>query len=116
MIHDDPTSSASFSCAALVSAQSSDDVCPPSRELAERASNGTQVRLLWRQGTRQVWVEVQESTTAWVLRIQVEPEQALDAFYHPYAYAGMGGRLSLTESLDVGGREPQAADEKCRGQ
>jgi hypothetical protein len=116
MIHDDPTSSASSSCAALVSAQSSDDVCPPSRELAERASNGMHVRLLWRQGTRQVWVEVQESTTAWVLRIQVEPEHALDAFYHPFAYAGEGNPLCLAESIEVGGRKPRAADEKRRGQ
>jgi hypothetical protein len=56
------------------------------RELAERASNGTRVRLLWRQGTRHLWIEV--SDPEGVLSIPVHPERALDAFHHPYAYAG----------------------------
>ena len=60
-----------------------------SRELAVRGSNGTQVRLLWRQGTRQLWVEVWEPGTAWALRVQAQPENALDVFHHPYAYAGL---------------------------
>jgi len=64
-------------------------VRPPSRELAERASNGTQVRLLWRQGTRQVWVEVREPESDRALVIPVRPEFALDAFHHPYAYASV---------------------------
>jgi hypothetical protein len=58
------------------------------RELAERASSGTRVRLLWRQGTRQLWVEVREPDSDRVLAISVPPEQALDAFHHPFAYAG----------------------------
>ena len=57
------------------------------RELAARASNGTQVRLFWRQGTKLLWVEVRESDDQ-VLAIPVRPERALDAFHHPYAYAG----------------------------
>ena len=70
-----------------------------SRELADRGSNGTQVRLLWRQGTRQLWVEVWEPGTAWALRIQVQPEKALDVFHHPYAYAGLQHSLPPAESL-----------------
>jgi hypothetical protein len=58
------------------------------RELAERSSSGTRVRLLWRQGTRQVWVEVRERGTGQALAILVPPERALDAFHHPFAYAG----------------------------
>ena len=70
----------------------------PGRELAERSSSGTRVRLFWRQGTRQLWVEVQEADDR-VLAIPAEPEQALDVFHHPYAYAGPS-RLELsTESL-----------------
>jgi hypothetical protein len=65
---------------------------PSSRELAKRSSNGTQVRLLWRQGTRQVWVELREPDDC-LLAIPVQPEQALDAFHHPYAYAGSHGFL-----------------------
>lgn len=58
------------------------------RELAERASSGTRVRLLWRQGTTQLWVEVREPGIDQALAIVVPPERALDAFHHPYAYAG----------------------------
>jgi hypothetical protein len=63
-------------------------VRPPIRELAQRASSGTRVRLLWRQGTRRLWVEVREPGTDQTLAILVPPERALDAFHHPYAYAG----------------------------
>jgi hypothetical protein len=56
-------------------------------ELAERASAGTQERLLWRPGTRQLCVEVTESGHR-MFMVPVQPEQALDAFHHPYAYAG----------------------------
>jgi hypothetical protein len=74
------------------------DLPPRSRELAERSSNGTHVRLLWRQGTGQLWVEVREPDGR-VLAIPVQPERALDAFHHPYAYAGPQ-RLGLsTDSL-----------------
>lgn len=62
------------------------------RELAERASSGTRVRLLWRQGTRQLWVEVREPDMDQALAIVVAPERALDAFYHPFAYAGHAQR------------------------
>ena len=83
------------------------------RELAERSSNGTQVRLLWRQGTRQLWVEVREPDDR-VLAIPVQPEQALDAFHHPYAYAGSLGLILPAESLAVCEPGPQAADRDYR--
>ena len=59
---------------------------PGIRELAERVSSGTHVRLLWRQGTKQLWIEIREAATDHALRICVQPELALDAFRHPYAY------------------------------
>jgi hypothetical protein len=74
------------------------DLPPRSRELAERSSNGTHVRLLWRQGTGQLWVEVREPDEQ-VLAIPVQPERALDAFHHPYAYAAARRPEPLTESL-----------------
>ena len=74
-------------------------VRPRRRELAARSSNGTQVRLLWRQGTRQLWVELREPDTNRALAIPVQPERALDAFRHPYAYAGMHSFLLPAESL-----------------
>ena len=60
------------------------------RELAVRVSGRTHVRLLWRQGTPQLCVEVRESNH-WSLAIQVQPEKARDAFHHPYGYAGSRG-------------------------
>ena len=88
----------------------------PTLELAERASNGTRVRLLWRQGTTLLWIEVHEPDTDRALRIPVQPEQALDAFHHPYAHAGTHSSAPPAESLDPCERWPQAAGEKCREQ
>jgi hypothetical protein len=82
---------------------------PCNRELAERSSSGTRVRLLWRQGTRHLWVEVREPDER-MLAIPVEPERALDAFHHPYAYAGSHGLPLRAESLASHERRPQAAD------
>lgn len=61
---------------------------PTTRELAEREAMGTRVTLLWREGTRQVWVRVHEPAHDVTLVIPIEPECALDAFHHPYVYAG----------------------------
>lgn len=58
----------------------------PIRELAERTSNGTLMRLFWLQGTREVWVEVYEPEFDVTLVIPAKPERALETFHHPYAY------------------------------
>jgi hypothetical protein len=60
---------------------------PATRELAERDSMGTRVTLLWREGTRKLWVRVHELAHDVTLVIPVEPQSALDAFHHPYVYA-----------------------------
>ena len=60
---------------------------PRTRELAARRSGATLVRLFWRQGTRELWVEVWEPEFDVTIVIPVEPERALEAFEHPYAYA-----------------------------
>ena len=57
------------------------------RELAERRSNGTLMRLLCLQGTRDLWVEVYEPELDVPIVIPAEPERALETFRHPYAYA-----------------------------
>src|SRR6476661_3294151 len=116
MDQDHVISSASCSRTARVATESSDDFCPCSRELAVRGSNGTQVRLLWRQGTRQLWVEVWESGTAWALRVQAQPENALDVFHHPYAYAARQNSPPPVVSLSFCERTSQAVGEKCDGQ
>jgi hypothetical protein len=53
------------------------------RELAERTSNGTQMRLLWRQGTRELWVEISEPELDVTLVIPAAPDRALETFRHP---------------------------------
>ena len=116
MDQDHAISSTSSTRTTRVAPESSDDVCPYSRELAVRTSNGTQVRLLWLQGTRRLWVEVWEPATAWALKIQAQPENALDVFHHPYAYAGLRNSLPPAESLSICERRPQAVDEKRHGQ
>ena len=57
------------------------------RELAERTSNGTRIRLYWRQGTRELWVEIWERELDVTIEIPADPERALEVFHHPYAYA-----------------------------
>ena len=67
----------------------------PIRELAERTSNGTLLRLLWRQGTRELWVEVCEPECDVPIVIPAEPAHALEAFHHPYAYAAPTAGVSI---------------------
>ena len=70
------------------------------RELAERTSNGTLMRLFWLQGTRVVWVEIREPELDLTIVIPAEPERALEAFHHPYAYAAAHNVLhQAAESL-----------------
>jgi hypothetical protein len=65
------------------------------RELDERSSNGTLVRLFWLQGTRELWVEICEPEFDVTIVIPVDPERALEAFHHPYAYAAAHNALPL---------------------
>jgi hypothetical protein len=65
------------------------DDCPSAatRELAQRPSGTVEVRLLWRPGIEQVELAVRDRATGKGFRIEVAPGNAIDAFYHPYAYA-----------------------------
>jgi hypothetical protein len=70
------------------------------RELAERTSNGTMMRLFWLEGTRELWVEIREPEFDVTIVIPAEPEDALEAFHHPYAYAAAHNALpQATETL-----------------
>jgi hypothetical protein len=57
------------------------------RELASRESDGFAVVLLWHEAEDSVTVSVADSRTGDRFELAVESERALDAFYHPYAYA-----------------------------
>lgn len=52
---------------------------PPLRELAHGTSNGTDVTLFWNERTGANF------------QFAAEPNRALHAFYHPYAYAAAQG-------------------------
>ena len=57
------------------------------RELAARESDGVHVLLLWHPAVNAVSVSVEDARLGDHFEIAVAPDRALDAFYHPYAYA-----------------------------
>jgi hypothetical protein len=58
-----------------------------SRELAARDNDGISVRLLWHPRESALTVSVEDTRVGDRFRLAVSPERALDAFYHPFAYA-----------------------------
>ena len=59
----------------------------PARELASRENDGFAVVLLWNPGNDAVTLSVADSRTGARFELRVDGEHALDAFYHPFAYA-----------------------------
>jgi hypothetical protein len=57
------------------------------RELAARDSDGIHVRLLWHPRENAVTVSVEDARLGDRFQLAVASGRALDAFYHPYAYA-----------------------------
>jgi len=60
---------------------------PHTRELAARESDGIQVLLLWHPTENALTVSVEDARVGDYFQLAVAPEHALDAFYHPFAYA-----------------------------
>ena len=58
----------------------------PRRELAQRQTGSIEVRLLWDAEADRVEVSLHDSATDTGFQVDVAPGDALDAFYHPYAY------------------------------
>jgi hypothetical protein len=57
------------------------------KELAYRDSGGIAVSLRWNRETGHVSVLVEDSDLGESFVVRAEPEQALQVFHHPYAYA-----------------------------
>ena len=57
------------------------------RELAARDSDGIHVLLLWHPVDGALTVTVEDVRAGDRFQLAVAPDRALDAFYHPYAYA-----------------------------
>ena len=59
----------------------------PLRELAHRVSSGAEITLLWNEPTGAVTVSVWNRGSGQQTEFAAAPARALEAFYHPYAYA-----------------------------
>ena len=57
------------------------------RELAARENDGVSVRLLWHPRRNAVTLSVEDSRVGDRFQLAVAADRALDAFYHPFAYA-----------------------------
>ena len=73
----------------------------PTRELAQRLTGGDEVLLLWHPDSDRVDVAVRNLATGADCRIEVAPADAMDAFYHPFAYAGRCERSDRVEEETI---------------
>ena len=64
-----------------------DRLCAPVRELARRSSGTDEVLLLWHPASNRVELCVRDLATEVCFHLEIAPGNAIDAFYHPYAYA-----------------------------
>ncbi len=55
-------------------------------ELAQRENDGIRVRLLWSREDGAVAVQVRHLRSARTFELAVEPDRALEAYYHPFAF------------------------------
>ena len=60
---------------------------PHTRELAARDCDGIHVLLLWHPGENALTVSVEDARVGDCFHLAIAPDRALDAFYHPFAYA-----------------------------
>jgi hypothetical protein len=57
------------------------------RELAQRRSGANEVLLLWYPKSDRVELAIRNLATGADCQVDVAPRDAIDAFYHPFAYA-----------------------------
>ena len=57
------------------------------RELAARENDGIHILLLWHPPENTLTVSVDDARLGGRFQLAVAPDRALDAFYHPFAYA-----------------------------
>ena len=76
------------------------------RELAQRLSGSDEVLLVWHPEVDRVEVSVRDVVTGAGFHVEIAPDKAIDAFYHPYAYAAIRGnsdRLDRDEATIANG-------------
>jgi hypothetical protein len=59
------------------------------RELARRTNGGIEVALFWDMTSGELIVCVADEPAESYFELYPAPDQALDCFYHPYAYAAL---------------------------
>ena len=57
------------------------------KELAHRQNDGIEVTLLWHSDDDSVVVSIHDAKSDYAFQVGVPRDKALDAFYHPFAYA-----------------------------
>jgi len=72
---------------AMSVSQLQNSVSVAGRELASRDSDGVHVLLLWHPRDNTLTVSVEDARAGDCFQLAIAPEHALDAFYHPFAYA-----------------------------
>ena len=60
-------------------------------ELAHRAGDGVEVSLFWSEADNRLTVTVSDMRFGGAFQLAAHPENALDVFYHPFAYAAFQG-------------------------
>lgn len=70
---------------------------PDWRELTSRQNDGLAIALLWSEATDRVKVVVADRQESFEL--DVEHGEALDAFYHPFAYEASGAGAAPARPL-----------------
>ena len=78
------------------------------RQLDHRTNDGLEVALLWFKSTNRILVSVADEKTGDRFELQAESSNALDVFYHPFAYAARSGIAYRTAV-----REPEPEDALC---
>jgi hypothetical protein len=68
------------------------------KELAYRANDRIEVSLLWRPAVGRLSVVVDDLKADESFALEARPDNALDVFYHPYAYASRSERAFAAET------------------
>jgi hypothetical protein len=59
------------------------------RELAHRVNGGLEITLYWHTHDNSTSIDIHEVATEETISFTVPPEQALDAFHHPFAHLAL---------------------------
>ena len=70
-------------------------------ELAQRVSGKDEVLLLWHPESERVELAVRDVATGVSFHLEIEPGNAIDAFYHPYAYAARSDESDRTVGAEA---------------